>query len=65
MNIHLLLPTMSCEHCRKRIEHALQSLEGVESSSVNLENKTVDVQGTIEPDTLIETIKNLGYEVKL
>lgn len=65
--ITLSIGGMSCEHCKKRIENALQKLDGVENVVVNLETKMATIR--FDPaQTVIEKIKEAiidsGYEVE-
>lgn len=57
---------MSCQHCKKAIEMALQTLEGVKKAEVNLEGKTVDIeydQGVTTEQQIKDTIEDAGYQV--
>jgi len=58
---------MSCEHCKKAVEEALMTLEGVEKASVDLSKNIVEVNfdrdKTSEED-LKEAITAAGYEVQ-
>ena len=57
---------MSCEHCKKRVESALNAIEGVASSSVNLTNKEVTIEydkSSISDNKLNNTIEEAGYSV--
>ena len=57
---------MSCEHCKKRVESALNAIEGVASSSVNLTNKEVTIEydkSSISDNKLKNTIEEAGYSV--
>lgn len=57
---------MSCMHCVKKVETALNVVKGVKSVKVNLENKTAEV--TLKEDIDIEILKKVvedaGYEVR-
>ena len=57
---------MSCMHCVKKVETALNEVKGVKSVKVNLENKTAEV--TLKEDMDIEILKKVvedaGYEVR-
>jgi len=57
---------MSCGHCKKSVEGALQNLTGVSSAEVNLENGTVDVtfdETKVNVDAMKEAIEEQGYDV--
>lgn len=57
---------MKCEHCKKRVEKALTSIEGIEKAKVDL--KTGKVVITSKQDipfsTLKEVIEDTGFEIK-
>lgn len=60
----LLVEGMSCQHCVKAVEGALQQIGA--SGTVNLGNKTVDVtfnESTITIDQVKEAIEEQGYDV--
>jgi len=58
---------MSCQHCKKAIEMALQTLDGVKEAVVDLEKKSVhiefDAQATNEQQ-IKDTIQEAGYVVR-
>lgn len=53
---------MMCNHCKANVERALSAVEGVTSVEVDLAAGTVRVEGTFNPETIIATIRQLGYE---
>ena len=52
---------MSCEHCRMTIQKNLETVPAVLSVSVDLETKTVDVEGSVPENDLRTKISELGY----
>lgn len=57
---------MSCAHCKKAVEKALQTLDGVHSAEVNLDAGTVTINhdsGVISAEKLKNTIRDVGYDV--
>ena len=60
----LVIEGMSCEHCKTRVEQALNDLEGV-FAKVNLKRKEATVKSEVEisDEKLREVIKKAGYEV--
>ena len=61
------VPDMSCTHCVKAIETALNQLNGVDSVNVDLPGKRVGVEydpGAMSPDVLAEALASAGYPVK-
>ena len=57
---------MSCSHCERAIKNALGELNGVSSTEVDLNGKTVTVEydmDSLTEDNLIEAIEEAGYDV--
>jgi copper chaperone len=60
------VPTVMCQHCRAAIEGAVGPLAGVQSVSVDLDGKTVDVRlagDGASPEDVQRAIEEEGYEV--
>lgn len=60
----LTVEGMSCAHCQARVEKALSAVKGVESAKVDLKKKTATValSETVADDTLMDAVKEAGYE---
>jgi copper ion binding protein len=58
------VPEVSCEHCVSAITREVGALKGVQLVRVNLNDKSVRVEhdGTVGISTLVEAIKEAGYE---
>ena len=56
---------MMCENCKKHVEKALKSIEGVTNVEVYLEEKKAVIESTCEIDDekIQEVIKEAGYKV--
>lgn len=54
---------MSCGHCVKAITQAVQARDPAADVQVDLGAKTVRVQSSLPVDTVVEVIKEEGYEV--
>ncbi|SEV83935.1 heavy-metal-associated domain-containing protein [[Clostridium] fimetarium] len=57
---------MSCSHCERAIKNALNELNGVSNTDVDLSGKTVTVQYDIDlvaDSDLVGAIEDAGYEV--
>ncbi len=56
---------MSCSHCVQSIEKALSAINGINSVSVSLENKTVTIEhdGNVSFDVVKDEIESLGFDV--
>jgi copper chaperone len=60
------VPAVMCQHCRAAIEGAVGALAGVESVSVDLDGKTVEVHmasGGASPEEVRHAIEEEGYQV--
>lgn len=55
---------MACGHCKARVENAIAALEGVESVTVSLEDKTAEVEGEVSDETVIAAVKAVGFEAE-
>jgi len=65
-NVILNVEGMSCNHCAKSVEGALNNLVGVFSTTVNLNEKSVEITyeaDKVKPEKLTEVIEDQGYEV--
>lgn len=56
---------MSCEHCAKKVETALEDLVDIEKAKVNLKKRCaiVTYQNSVDEVLLQNTIEKLGYTV--
>ena len=52
---------MSCAACSARVEKAVKSLNGVKSCEVNLLTNSMTVSGTVDDETIINTVIKAGY----
>ncbi len=62
INVH----GMTCDHCRKAVEKAVSSLDGVENTQVNLESGKVHITFNETQSTLNDikrAIEEEGYQV--
>ena len=63
-SIRYLVPGMHCAHCVAAVEEEVSAVPGVESVTVDLETKRVDVAGQALDDAAIRAaIQEAGYEV--
>ena len=53
---------MHCSACVNKIEKALTDLDGVLSAKVDLSSKSATITGNAQLETLIESVKDVGYE---
>jgi len=57
------LPTIHCAACIGKIERGLRNVRGVDTVRVNLSLKRLSVTGSIDPQTILDTVSDLGFEV--
>lgn len=60
------VPAVSCAHCKRTVEGALGAMTGVESASVDVERKTVDIvfdEALVSEEALQERLEQEGYPV--
>ena len=55
------VPAIHCEGCAGTIEEALEPVEGVESTAVDLDAKTVRVRGSADDRLLRKVLSAAGY----
>lgn len=58
---------MTCNHCANSVKRVINSLNGVSSVEVDLDNKKVEVvcdSQLVSDNDIIASITRLGYEVR-
>ncbi|MDA3852801.1 MAG: cation transporter, partial [Bacteroidales bacterium] len=54
---------MTCNHCKTNVESNLEKLDFITSAKVNLNEKSVTIEGNaLEVDKAVKTIEALGYK---
>jgi len=61
--IRVSVEGMSCEHCVRSVQEALESLEGIASVSVSLEDGAALVEGQVSDDTIRAVLEEEEYVV--
>ena len=56
------VPEISCGHCKSTIEAAVQGLGSVDRVEVDVDAKTVTVEGG-DRDAILTAIEDAGYDV--
>lgn len=56
---------MKCGGCRSTVQTKLEALTGVEQVTVDLASKTAELQGSVEPELVIDTLTAAGYPAEL
>lgn len=52
---------MKCGGCSANVEKVLAQVSSISSASVNLEGKTVTVEGSIDQQAIAQLISDAGY----
>ena len=65
MNVVFTVPEISCDHCKDTIESTLNNVESIESVSVDIEKKSVEVISSSDLDMMnvSELLDEQGYTV--
>ena len=65
MNIVFAVPEISCGHCKDTIESTLNNVESIESVSVDIEKKSVEVISSSDLDMMnvSQLLDEQGYTV--
>ena len=65
METKFTVPEISCGHCKETIKATVGSIESVESVTVNIDQKLVDVKSTSNLDLSLvsEMLDEQGYTV--
>lgn len=58
----LALRGMHCASCVQSVEKALSGVQGVEDYTVNLPDRSADIEGTADAESLVHAIEAAGYE---
>ncbi|KAA8532594.1 hypothetical protein F0562_032590 [Nyssa sinensis] len=51
---------MDCDGCERRVKHAVSSIKGVKSVEINRKQSRVTVSGYLEPNKVLNKVKNTG-----
>lgn len=56
---------MSCAACSARVEKAVKKVDGVSDCSVNLLTNSMSVEGSADPQKIINAVEKAGYGAKI
>ncbi|GAB2527039.1 heavy metal translocating P-type ATPase [Microbulbifer agarilyticus] len=56
---------VSCAGCVRKIEKALEGVTGVDEARVNLADKTLVIQGSVETGACVRAVESAGYGAEL
>ena len=65
MSTELTITGMTCGHCQKAVQEALQQVPGVQSASVDLTAGRASVTGPADVQALIAAVVEEGYEAQI
>ncbi len=57
-----VVPEISCGHCKAAIEGGVRQVPGVDRVEVDIDAKTVVVEGAASSDAVVAAIVEAGYE---
>ncbi len=57
----ITVPDMTCQHCKMKIESALNDFPEIESISIDLNSKEIDVNAPLDKKILISRLEKEGY----
>ncbi|MEM7737257.1 MAG: heavy metal-associated domain-containing protein [Deinococcota bacterium] len=66
MNMTVLaVEGMTCKHCQKAVQDALEAVNGTTSAEVSLDDHRAIVQGDADVQKLIDAVTEEGYQASL
>lgn len=66
MSVKLRVNGMTCGHCEMAVKRALARVPGVEKVvSVDRARGTAEVEGTADPDLLVQAVEGEGYSAEV
>eukprot|EP01135_Chromosphaera_perkinsii_P010002 Nk52_evm37s1992 gene=Nk52_evmTU37s1992 len=61
--VHVFQVEMTCSGCSNAVNRVLGKLDGIDKVDIDLEKKTVRIEGSVPKDRLEEQLKKTGKEV--
>lgn len=58
----LSISGMTCDHCQRAVKSVLESVEGVQSASVDLDAGEAQVVGEADLNALVAAVEEEGYQ---
>lgn len=63
--IKLIIEGMNCKHCVGRVQKAIDNLDGVNSSNVEMGSAIVNIdESKLSTGVLVKAINDAGYKIK-
>ncbi|GAB4378811.1 MAG: heavy-metal-associated domain-containing protein [Calditrichia bacterium] len=64
MIVQFKVPDMTCGHCKMTIENSIRRLTSVQRVDIDLNQKIVEVEGTVDREQVQTAIEQAGYTVE-
>jgi len=64
MEIRYSIDGMTCNHCKSNVENGLNQLENVDQATVDLNSKSVIIEGNVSAKEVETIVTGLGYKYK-
>jgi len=61
LQLEFAVPDMNCKHCKMTVENKLNTLPNIKHVVVNLDKRTVGVEGDVEEKTVVDALRDAGY----
>lgn len=58
-----LIDGMTCQHCVGSVRREVSALDGVSAAEVDLETRTLTVEGTAADEAIVGAVAEAGYAV--
>jgi copper chaperone len=65
MKTQLIIEGMSCGHCVRSVQEALENVEGVTSADVSLGRNCAEVEHDADVAALVRAVEEEGYKAKV
>ncbi|HQV76972.1 MAG TPA: heavy metal-associated domain-containing protein [Chitinophagales bacterium] len=65
MTYQITVENMKCGGCVSNIQAALEKMDGIEHIDINLQDKTVRVEASIEREIISKKLAEIGYPEKV
>ncbi|MCK5160626.1 MAG: permease [Candidatus Aureabacteria bacterium] len=60
-DMELGVPDLHCKSCKIKVENSLRGIDGLEKVSIDIENKVVQIKGSVNRKEVLDKIKEAGY----
>lgn len=53
---------MTCEHCERTVEDALEGIDGVTAATADRDAESATIEGSAESGVLVSAVEEAGYD---